>query len=199
VRLVEIGNEDMRLVLAMNRVRHGYLTIAPGLQPYFSTGHHDDQQGLRASLLVAGPHDLHPWVHFLITAPTLVATVDAAIATVVVVLLVQATAAAPVAVVAAGAVTFLVVWGAPFSLNARTARTLRATTPRFPTSAQGRLKQSARSPLILQRSPPADLGSRLRPVPVDAAAGPVARPASAAGKQPPQARPTCRPGLPRRG
>jgi hypothetical protein len=23
------------------------------------------------------PHDLHPWVHFLITAPTLVATVDA--------------------------------------------------------------------------------------------------------------------------
>jgi hypothetical protein len=29
-RLVEIGNEDMRLVLAMNRVRHGYLTIAPG-------------------------------------------------------------------------------------------------------------------------------------------------------------------------
>jgi hypothetical protein len=135
LRLVEIGNEDMRLVLAMNRVRHGYLTIAPGLQPYFSTGHHDDQQGLRASLLVAGPHDLHPWAHFLVTAPTLVATVDAAIATAIVVLLLQATAAPPVAVVAAGAVAFLVVWGALFSVNARTVRTLRATAPRFPTPA----------------------------------------------------------------
>jgi hypothetical protein len=137
LRLVEIGNEDMRLVLAMNRVRHGYLTIAPGLAPYFSTGHHDDQQGLMASLLVAGPHDLHPWAHFLVTAPTLVATVDAAIAAaiVVVVLLLQTTAAPPVAVVAAGAVAFLVVWGALFAVNARTARTLRATAPVFPTPA----------------------------------------------------------------
>jgi hypothetical protein len=136
VRLVEIGNEDMRLVLAMNRVRHGYLTIAPRLQPSFSTGHHDDRQGLRASLLVAGPHDLHPWVHFLITAPTLVATVDAAIASVVMVLLLQATAAPAVAVVAGGAVAFLVVWGALFALNARTVRTLQATAPRFPTPAE---------------------------------------------------------------
>jgi hypothetical protein len=87
------------------------------------------------SLLVAGPHDLHPWAHFLVTAPTLVATVDAAIATAIVVLLLQATAAPPVAVVAAGAAAFLVVWGALFSVNARTARTLRATAPRFPTPA----------------------------------------------------------------
>jgi hypothetical protein len=62
--------------------------------------------------------------------------VDAAIATAIVVLL-QATAAPPVAVVAAGAVAFLVVWGALFSVNARTARTLRATAPRFPTPAEG--------------------------------------------------------------
>jgi hypothetical protein len=70
-----------------------------------------------ASLLVAGPHDLHPWAHFLVTAPTLVATVDAAIATAIVVLLLQATAAPPVAVVAAGAVAFLVGGGALFSLT----------------------------------------------------------------------------------
>jgi hypothetical protein len=110
----------------------GYLTLAPGLKPYCSTGHHDDQQGLMASLLVAGPHDLHPWAHFLVTAPTLVATVDAAIATAIVVLLLQATAAPPVAVVAAGAVAFLVVWGALFSVNART---LGATASRFPSPA----------------------------------------------------------------
>jgi pyrimidine deaminase RibD-like protein len=105
VRLVEIGNEDMRLVLAMNRVRHAYLTM-------------------------------HPCVHFLITAPTLVATVDAAIATAIVVLLMQAAAAPSVAVVATGAIAFPVVWGALFSLNAQTAQTLRATRPRFPTPEQ---------------------------------------------------------------
>ena len=58
---------------------------------------------------------------------------DAAIATATVVL--QATAAPTVAVVAAGAAAFLVMWGALFSVNARTARTLRATAPRFPTPA----------------------------------------------------------------
>jgi hypothetical protein len=33
-------------VLAMNRLRRAYLTIAPGLEPYFTTGHHDDERGL---------------------------------------------------------------------------------------------------------------------------------------------------------
>jgi hypothetical protein len=44
--------------------------------------------------------------------------VDAAVATAIVVLLMQATAAPWVVVVAAGAVAFPVVWGALFSLNA---------------------------------------------------------------------------------
>jgi hypothetical protein len=120
-------------VLAMNRLRHGYLTMAPGLKPYFSTGHHDDVQGLAATFLLAGPRDLHPWVHFLITTPTVVATVDAAIATAIVVLLVQAAAAPPVVVVAAGAVAFPAVWGALFSLHVWTMRALRTVKPRFPT------------------------------------------------------------------
>jgi hypothetical protein len=32
MRLVQIGSEDFLLVLAMNRLRHGYLTMAPGLK-----------------------------------------------------------------------------------------------------------------------------------------------------------------------
>jgi hypothetical protein len=38
-------------ILAMNRLRHAYLKIAPALEPYFTTGHHDDEQGLAASYL----------------------------------------------------------------------------------------------------------------------------------------------------
>lgn len=33
-------------MLAMNRLRRAYLTIEPGLEPYFTTGHHDDERGL---------------------------------------------------------------------------------------------------------------------------------------------------------
>ena len=33
VRLVQINTEEFRLVLALNRLRRGYLTIAPGLEP----------------------------------------------------------------------------------------------------------------------------------------------------------------------
>ena len=44
LRLVQINAEEARTVLAMNRLRKAYLTMAPGLEPYFSTGHHDDEQ-----------------------------------------------------------------------------------------------------------------------------------------------------------
>src|ERR687891_2102233 len=34
-RLVEVNREDVELVLAMNRLRHAYLQLAPALEPYF--------------------------------------------------------------------------------------------------------------------------------------------------------------------
>jgi hypothetical protein len=64
-RLVAINREEVELVLAMNRLRHAYLAIAPGLEPYFTTGHHDDEQGLAASY-VAGGRRLRRWGQFLI-------------------------------------------------------------------------------------------------------------------------------------
>ena len=67
-RLVQINVEEVNTVLAMNRLRHAYLTMVPELEPYFSTGHHDDERGLAATYLLAGPRDLRPWAHFLVTA-----------------------------------------------------------------------------------------------------------------------------------
>jgi hypothetical protein len=49
VRLVRINTEEYQLVLAMNRLRHAYLKIEPGLEPYFTTSHHDDEQGVMAT------------------------------------------------------------------------------------------------------------------------------------------------------
>jgi hypothetical protein len=130
VRLVQLGIDDLRLVLAMNRLRRAYLTMAPGLEPYFSTGHHDDERGVAATFMLSAPRDLQPWAHFLITTPTLVATIDAAIVTAIVVLLAPAGAA-----VAAGVVAFPLAWGALFLLQRRTVGVLHAGGARFPTPA----------------------------------------------------------------
>jgi hypothetical protein len=63
-----------------------------------------------------GSH-LQTWPHFLVTTPTIVATVDAAVATAMVVLAGPSVEAPTGAVVAAGVVAFLVIWGALFLLQ----------------------------------------------------------------------------------
>jgi hypothetical protein len=132
-RLVQINSEEIRTVLAMNRLRRAYLTMAPGLEPYFSTGHHDDERGVAASYLMAGPRDLRPWAHFLVTTPTIVATVDAALAATIVVLAVQALDASTAAAVAAGTVAFAGVWGFLVPLQRKNLDPMRAASARFPT------------------------------------------------------------------
>jgi hypothetical protein len=134
-RLVEINREEVQLVLAMNRLRRAYLQIAPALEPYFTTGYHDDERGLAASYLLAGRGGprLGRWGQFLVDTPTIVATVDAALAAAIVVLVVRAAEAATTVAVAAGVLAFLVVWAALFSQQRRVLDALRRTTPRFPT------------------------------------------------------------------
>lgn len=49
VRLAHSNIEDRRWVRAMNRIRHGYLEIAPDLSPYFTTSRFDDPAGVAVS------------------------------------------------------------------------------------------------------------------------------------------------------
>ena len=78
-----------------------------------------------------GSH-LQTWSHFLVTTPTIVATVDAAVATAIVVLAGLAVETPTAAVVAAGVVAFLVTW-ALFSLQRLNLGVLRHARTRFPT------------------------------------------------------------------
>jgi hypothetical protein len=132
-RLVQINTEELQLVLAMNRLRRAYLTLEPGLERYLTTGHHDDERGVIATYLLDRPTRQWLWVHFLVNTPTIVATVDAALAAAVVVLLLQVAEAAQAALVAGGVAAFLLVWGVLFRLQLQTLRPFRNTTPRFPT------------------------------------------------------------------
>lgn len=133
VRLVQINTEEFQLVLAMNRLRRAYLTIAPGLQPYFTAGHHDDETGLVATYMLHRPTQRRLWLHFLANTPTIVATVDASLAATIVVLLLQVAEAPRAALVAGGVVAFLAVWGTLFPIQRHILHPLRDTTPRFPT------------------------------------------------------------------
>src|SRR4029450_7518844 len=134
--LVQINTQERKLVLAMNRLRRASLTIAPGLEPSFTTGHHDDERGLVTTYMLEHPTQLRLWLHFLVNTPTIVATVDAALALLIVVLLLQAAQASRAALVAGGVVAFLVVWGTLLVLQRNTLSPLRPTTPRFPTPPQ---------------------------------------------------------------
>ena len=88
-RLVQINTEEFQLVLAMNRLRHAYLRIEPGLERYFTTGHHDDERGVIATYMLDGPSRRWLAAHFLVNTPTIVATVDAALAAAIVALLLR--------------------------------------------------------------------------------------------------------------
>jgi hypothetical protein len=133
LRLVEINSEDVAITRAMNRLRYAYLVMAPDLRPYFTAGHHDDERGIATTYMLGMRGELQTWPHFLVTTPTIVATVDAAVGTAIVVVAALALDAPTGAAVAAGVVAFLVVWGALFSLQRSNLRVLRHVSPRFPT------------------------------------------------------------------
>ncbi len=49
VALIRAGAEDFRAIHGMNRIRHGYVEIAPVVAPYFTTSIHDDMPGIFAT------------------------------------------------------------------------------------------------------------------------------------------------------
>ena len=133
VRLVRINTEEHQLVLAMNRLRQAYLKIEPGLEPYFTTGHHDDESGLMATYMLDHPSRLEWWMYFLVNTPTIVATVVATLAAAIVVLVQQILGAPGGAVVAGGVAAFLAVCGGLFLLQRSSLEPIRGKAPRFPT------------------------------------------------------------------
>ena len=80
IRLVDARIEDFWLLSGMNRLRHAYLEIAPEFEPYFVTGHHDDERGLTETY---GPGTENRYLRLLASTSTVVGVIDAALAGVV--------------------------------------------------------------------------------------------------------------------
>jgi len=102
-RLLQLGIENIRTVVAINRVRRYYLEVAPELRPHFTLSDRDDPQGVLTSL--GSIHGgIRPWDLF-VTNAGLVGVIDGIVsgvlATLVAVTLHQdATASALVGIVA---------------------------------------------------------------------------------------------------
>ena len=79
-RISAASNEDIRYLQGMNRLRHAYHEIVPGLDPYFSSGRHDDMGSV---LELYGPRDQSAFrgiAHGFTTMPGMIAVICAAVA-----------------------------------------------------------------------------------------------------------------------
>jgi hypothetical protein len=81
-RILAASAEELQCVRGMNRIRHAYREMVPGLEPYFITSFHDDARGVLAAYgggiqTKSGP--VIEILHGLTTTPGMIATIDAMI------------------------------------------------------------------------------------------------------------------------
>ena len=100
IRLGDAMTEDVWLVMGMNRLRHAYLDLAPDLEPYFLTGHHDDLAGI---MQTRGPRPQMGPSRILASTPSIVAIINAILVGVILALLVGLVNDHPVVTSVAGA------------------------------------------------------------------------------------------------
>ena len=78
LRMGASNYHDAIAVAGMNRIRAGYLQIAPDLAPFFVMGVHDDATGIGVTIAV--PPGTAPIVHLIAGTPTLVMVLNAILA-----------------------------------------------------------------------------------------------------------------------
>jgi hypothetical protein len=130
LRLSDANTEEVGLVVGMNRLRHAYLELAPELEPYFVTGHHDDEAGIIQTYGLSGPMRFG---RFLAGTPTLVAAITVVVAGVLAALVAQALGAPEAAVVPVGVVVAMAASAGLVTLAYRSVTSMRrAHRPLFP-------------------------------------------------------------------
>jgi len=135
-RLLSASGEELETVRGMNRIRHAYLEMVPGLEPYFVTGFHDDAAGVLETYGGIRRSGAGHFLHSFTTAIGLVATIESfvlgAFASVVVLGLGAAyvlAIAAGLAVAILGFIVFAVVGVRAALGRQRAARSLFPTPP----------------------------------------------------------------------
>ncbi|HET9852128.1 MAG TPA: hypothetical protein VFP56_06440 [Candidatus Limnocylindrales bacterium] len=74
-RIVGASSEDLRYLQGMNRLRHAYFEMVPGLQRYFITSGHDDFDSVAAQYGASNPSALRGLLHGLTTMPGMLSVI----------------------------------------------------------------------------------------------------------------------------
>jgi hypothetical protein len=128
-RLSGVNYSDVLQVTGMNRLRHAYLELAPELEPYFVTGHHDDFAGL----LQTFGRDRIGVAQALASTAFLVSAVDAMVAGMLGGLIVESLDASKAVYVTAGVMAAVLFLGLLLLFTRRElARARQAVAPNFP-------------------------------------------------------------------
>lgn len=132
IRLGDANTEDFGLVSGMNRLRHAYLELAPELEPYFITAHHDDEAGIMLTYQLVRHSGLR-FSRVLAGTPTVVGAINVVVAGVLAALIADTLGASDVTNVVVGIVAALAA-AIGFGLLAATtiAGVRREYRPRFP-------------------------------------------------------------------
>jgi hypothetical protein len=133
-RLMAASREDIRSLQGMNRIRHAYHDMVPGLERYFITSRHDDARGVIGGYGQSSLRSVGGVAHGFTTTMGMLGVIDASIAAVLVgvlALLLDATASAAFGL---GVVTLGGGIAGQLALMARgIARTARSLHAEFPT------------------------------------------------------------------
>lgn len=133
LRLGAANFHDAICVMGMNRIRGAYLELAPGLDRYFVMSANDDARGIALTTGVRAGSV----AHLLSGTPTLVMVLNATLAGMIVVLaILRAHGATPMALVSGGAVFAVAVWLHLRHARRDIARGQRETQPVFPSVAE---------------------------------------------------------------
>jgi hypothetical protein len=131
LRIGESNYHDAMCVVGMNRIRAGYLEMAPDLERFFVTGTHDDMRGVAITMAIDTQRPL--LVHMLAATPMMIATLNSVLLGAIAGLLAIQLGAVNLLALGLAAVGFLVGWVLHAWLARRAiARGPAAWSPQFP-------------------------------------------------------------------
>ncbi len=79
-RIVAASDEDLRYLQGMNRLRHAYLEMVPGIEKYFITSQYDDFASVAAFYGPIGSGMVRGVLHGFTTAPGMIGVICSAVA-----------------------------------------------------------------------------------------------------------------------
>lgn len=109
-RIASASNEDLRYLQGMNRLRHAYHEIVPGLEPYFITSKHDDFDSVAAFYGPADSSAFRGMIHGFTTMPGMISVICCAVGAVLAAVLVLLATHDPMLAGTVAVIAFVIVF-----------------------------------------------------------------------------------------